>query len=648
MKKFIFILFAVFLFFIFSCASTDTEEDSGLITGNDDLRHENTGTENENSELLNEIEQLQNINEALQSVYDDLLSENAQLLLENEELQTDNTGLNEGIDELLYMIEEYAAKNDELHGVNAQAVSDNDHLRDRITDLNRGIESLIDEIIQLTDSNDQLTNRAGELLADNNQLRNNVNDILNLNQNRQNENDQLRARIEALENENYELARSNDDLRSRLDELRNWFGNTPTAGSAAQSAPAETPVVISQEPPAGVLEPAPVQIMQAPPVETAADVQPPAPVNEDTETETVWPSFAPAPAVRLETLPQMGMTPLDTEIHFSRIVRATAGQILEIPFHGNGWVYLGELASRRGIAYDSRRNDNDGQSFIFSLEEPGTYILKFYRQDFIRDFILNDHVQVIVGEAPTAAAGWFNPSLDRARIIAQPRWPSALEEAQIISGARPPSEPVVTGMPQSSQTAAPSQTSPAQQTTPAAQGTAQQTTSATQGTAQQTTSAAQGTAQQTMPAAQGTAAGAPPSVLNAESYPGATTVYNPQFDNFINGLDPQNTDLIAQMPENVLRVSPNELLQSARESFDRGNVAAAIPLLDQYMEYYPGGSDESLWLSGQLYEANSPSRNILLALDYYRRLTNNYPQSSRYEDARRRIAYLERFYITIQ
>jgi len=54
-----------------------------------------------------------------------------------------------------------------------------------------------------------------------------------------------------------------------------------------------------------------------------------------------------------------------------------------------------------------------------------------------------------------------------------------------------------------------------------------------------------------------------------------------------------------------------------------------------------------LWLYGQFYEANSPSRNILVSRDYYRRLVNEYPQSSRASDARRRIAYLERFYINI-
>jgi len=94
--------------------------------------------------------------------------------------------------------------------------------------------------------------------------------------------------------------------------------------------------------------------------------------------------------------------------------------------------------------------------------------------------------------------------------------------------------------------------------------------------------------------------------------------------------------------------SPDTLVQRSKETFESGNVPTAISLLDQYMGHYPGGSDEAYWLYGQLYEANSPSRNILLSLDYYRKLVNEYPQSSRSSEARRRIAYLERFYINIR
>ncbi len=96
------------------------------------------------------------------------------------------------------------------------------------------------------------------------------------------------------------------------------------------------------------------------------------------------------------------------------------------------------------------------------------------------------------------------------------------------------------------------------------------------------------------------------------------------------------------------KLPPEEILKKAQDAFKEGNAAAAIALLDQYTEYYPGGGDELYWLYGQFYEANTPSRNILLSLDNYRRLVNEYPQSRYYSDARRRISYLERFYINIQ
>jgi hypothetical protein len=151
---------------------------------------------------------------------------------------------------------------------------------------------------------------------------------------------------------------------------------------------------------------------------------------------------------------------------------------------------------------------------------------------------------------------------------------------------------------------------------------------------------AQGTAsaQPSVQSAQGTAS-AQPSVQSAQG----TTSAQPSVQS------PSETRQPATSAPNETReiLAPDVLLQRAKENFDSGNVAAAVLLLDQYAQNY-AGTDELYWFYGQFYEANSPVRNILLSLDYYRRLVNEYPQSTRYNDARRRIAYLERFYINIQ
>jgi hypothetical protein len=270
------------------------------------------------------------------------------------------------------------------------------------------------------------------------------------------------------------------------------------------------------------------------------------------------------------------ITPAE-EVVFSRTVRATVGQLVEVPFRGTGWVYLGELGSRRGLTYDSRRLDQgtpteatgrgsplEGQSFIFRAEAVGTYALKFYKQDFIRDYILNDYVQVIVGEAPESSGiGWFNPPIDRGRVVAEPRWP-AIESgpAEAVPASPAPTRPVISD-----------------------DGIA--------------------------PVPQATAPGTP-----AQNMPPDT--------------------------------GPADYVQRARQEYDAGRVGAALSILDQMRQRYAVLTDEALWLYGQLLEANSPNRDIGLALEYYRRLIREYPQSPRVPEAQQRISYLERYYFNLR
>jgi outer membrane protein assembly factor BamD (BamD/ComL family) len=100
--------------------------------------------------------------------------------------------------------------------------------------------------------------------------------------------------------------------------------------------------------------------------------------------------------------------------------------------------------------------------------------------------------------------------------------------------------------------------------------------------------------------------------------------------------------------ENPVDLDPGGYVQNAKNEYDAGRVASALAILDRLRELYPSGTDEAWWLYGQLLEANGPNRDIRLALDYYRRLIREYPQSPRVPEAQRRIAYLERFYFTIQ
>ncbi|MDR1390462.1 MAG: hypothetical protein LBJ31_10865 [Treponema sp.] len=367
----------------------------------------------------------------------------------------------------------------------------------------------------------------------------------------------------------------------------------PAEAALAEPIP-RPPVPSPPPPPAPAPSPSPVPPVAAPPPPTPPPPAPPV---------TAPPPAPPAPPVAapptpefirpIETPPEkseapqappdipgapfmgperMGITPdpdADENITYSRSVKAYVGQYIEIPFRYSGWVYLGELGSRRGVFFDNRQTDREGMVFVFRADETGTYRLKFNRQDFIRDVVLTDYVRVIVEEAPSTSSTWSGRGAPE-RVYASPRWPAA----DAADTAREPEPPLGGAL---------------------------------------------------LPASAPAGSSGGPSTEADAAYSNAA-LQNPA-----DAADERVTDLLAL----------------AKTEYDAGRISAALSALEQYRAN-SGGGDELYWLYGQTLEANSPAKDIKAALEYYRRLVDEYPQSDRYEEARRRIAYLQRFYFNIQ
>ncbi|MDR0568200.1 MAG: outer membrane protein assembly factor BamD [Spirochaetaceae bacterium] len=305
--------------------------------------------------------------------------------------------------------------------------------------------------------------------------------------------------------------------------------------SAPESAPAPAPVAVkpAESAPSAPSEKTPAERAPKTPPDPPAGIAasepvPPPPARREPQTLPINP--VPESPSRIASQAE----PKRETVSASRTIWAVVGQQTEIPFRGNGWVYLGEQDNRSGLTYQSRRNDADGQKYLFRADTAGTYTLKFYRQDFIEDYIINEYVQVVVSENPGVAGG------NRAK-------PG---EAGGISSA----------------------------------GTSAEKNAGSEASA-------------------------------AEKSAGSAV--------------------------------PADYLQKAREAYTAGSYPQAIGFLDQFREVYPAGADEAWWLYGQSLEADSASRNIRSALEYYRRLVQEYPQSQHSVEAQRRIAYLERYYFNI-
>jgi hypothetical protein len=343
----------------------------------------------------------------------------------------------------------------------------------------------------------------------------------------------------------------------------------PAESARARPSPRETlPVPVNSLPDPPARQP-PVTGRSVPP-EPVPSVQPLAPPAVPKRVE---PAITPVPA-----------SPKNEDaLSYSRTIRGTTGQVLEVPFQGTGWVYLGGTNAAQGVSYLSRRAETGGQTFMFRLDESGEYELRFYKQDFIRDHILNDHVRIIVKNAPEWNS-FFYPD-ESAKLVAELRWP--------------PSE------------------SPAGQTN--------------------------------------SDDASPPAVAHDGQSPETVTAGqdNASPETVTAGQDNVSPETLAAGQDNTTPETPAELLPAAllgraREAYEAEHFPEALAALDEFCSNFPLGNDEAWWLYGQVLESPGSRRDIRGALEYYRRLVREYPQSPRCNDAGKRIAYLERFYFNIR
>ncbi len=367
---------------------------------------------------------------------------------------------------------------------------------------------------------------------------------------------------------------------------------------------------------------------------------PPVPPAPAVPVPTMPPSIVPADPPQREPLslplaspPEaIARTPqpstIDGQIAFSRVVRATVGQRVEIPFGGNGWVYLGELIGQNGVSYSSHRLDAEGQVFSFIAEKIGVYALKFYKQDFLRDYTLTDYVQITVTRAPDVSVGGGS-SANRA-VYAEPRWPSPEQEAAAIDGG-------------------------------AAGVSSGQASSSSAGTT--AASAVSATAAQS--ASPDTAASAPAAVQSSVSASSSDAGDTAVSEAVSGGLTPPLATSAAGIPPEagsgasigstsiVLSdgAPPAQYYQQAQAQFDAKNYAGVVSVLDQFRANYPGGAegdDRALWLYGQACEAAGPTRDVKIALACYQRIVSDYPFSDYHAAAQNRVTYIDRYYLAIQ
>lgn len=89
----------------------------------------------------------------------------------------------------------------------------------------------------------------------------------------------------------------------------------------------------------------------------------------------------------------------------------------------------------------------------------------------------------------------------------------------------------------------------------------------------------------------------------------------------------------------------DDLLISAKKLYNEKKYKESFEKVNLFLELSVEKRDEALFLQGQLYESQSNVKNIKKALESYNSIISNYPSSKVWEDANKRIIYLNRFYL---
>lgn len=94
-----------------------------------------------------------------------------------------------------------------------------------------------------------------------------------------------------------------------------------------------------------------------------------------------------------------------------------------------------------------------------------------------------------------------------------------------------------------------------------------------------------------------------------------------------------------------VEIDATELFVKAKENFQNQNFQEALTLIIDFIELSNEKKDEALFLQGQIYESSWNGKNIKLAIESYENITKNFPSSSLWDKAKKRITYLKRFYL---
>lgn len=288
------------------------------------------------------------------------------------------------------------------------------------------------------------------------------------------------------------------------------------------------------------------------------------------------------------------------EIKPSRSITLKKLEYLDVTYPGKGWIYMGLTDNSKDITYFGRKILPDDTKFSLQAKIEGKKILHFYKEDSLTGEYIDDYIEVIVekekGSSKThIEAPKYIPQIKKeSKKIKKSEVSSNTNEIQSLESAKKEA---------------------------ASDNNSKSSVKVNEGKTEQNNSQ---------------------NIVDDQ-----TTIVkeNKKITEIIDQSSNKAEIVTESITEENKEIDSSKLYEDAINYYNLKQYQAALNSIVLYLQNALDKRDAALYLQGQIYEADSEIQNINKAIDSYTMLTNNFPASSYWEDANKRIIYLKRFYL---
>ena len=284
----------------------------------------------------------------------------------------------------------------------------------------------------------------------------------------------------------------------------------------------------------------------------------------------------------------------EEEIEISRKVTMKLQEYLDISYPGNGWIYMGLTDGSKDLSYFGRKLGTKDTKFTLQAKKAGVKVVHFYRVDPLTGEYLDDYIEITIENEKGS---------NKTHIQTPEYQPPLPKKAKALVPARDTKDS------SDFDTESDNNSIKTEETIKDASVISGTNTKDDEEKYEDKTEAS-----------------------TSSSYSNTEKEHS------------ENTE----KTEEKNKIDTKSLLKEAQVLYNNEDYSSADKKIKTFLDYAVSDRDAGLFLQGQILEAKSDIQDIKAALEAYKTLTKNYPASPYWEEANKKIIYLNRFYLEIR